>query len=478
VQIQEEKSRAKLIVQTRKIFAASTIIYMNFNTTLGSSLPSGAGNALNDAFGVTSEKQKPLPVVVFLIGYIIGPVFAPLSESYGRRPIFLVSFAVYTAFTLGCALAPNWPAFLFFRFLQGCGAAAPQTVSNRLFSDIYPDLKQRGRAVTVLGLTSNIGPLIGPIISGFSSSKNWKWQFWIALAMTAVNWLMLLFMQGDNSSKLSLASFFVFFLLTKPDLETYSPVLHARETVFQENEKKASFKEILLVLLRPIRITTEPLVFFTDLFILYQYIIFFLYFGLYPLVFQDTYKMTPGVSALMFLGTGLGGVVAIFIFLAWERYHTRAEQQGRAWALREEYRRLPLACLGGPLFAISEFWLGWSAHPDIHWIVPALSGIPLGIGIDLTFMALNNYLTDAYGIYSASATASSVITRNIFASIIIPLSTYPLYNNLGASWACTLLGGLCCLMTPIPFVFLRWGTVLRARSPFCRQLNEGGYNLG
>lgn len=227
-----------------------------------------------------------------------------------------------------------------------------------------------------------------------------------------------------------------------------------------------------MLLLRPIGLLFEPLVFFTDLFILYQYIIFFLYFGLYPLVFQDTYNLTPGVSSLMFMGTAVGAVLAVFIFLAWEKYHTRAENQGHAWARKEECRRLPLACIGGPLFAISEFWLGWSANPQVHWIVPALSGVPLGIGIDLTFLALNNYLTDAYGIYSASVMASSVIIRNVFASVMIPLCTYPLYQNLGAAWACTLLGGLCCLMVPIPLAFLRWGEKLRARSPFCQQLRE------
>lgn len=227
-----------------------------------------------------------------------------------------------------------------------------------------------------------------------------------------------------------------------------------------------------MLLLRPIGLLVEPLVFFTDLFILYQYIIFFLYFGLYPLVFRDTYNLSPGVSALMFMGTAVGAVLAVFIFLAWEKYHTHAAAQGKKWARKDEYRRLPLACFGGPLFAISEFWLGWSARPDIHWIVPALSGVLLGIGIDLTFLALNNYLTDAYGIYSASVMASSVIIRNIFASVTIPFCTYPLYQNLGAAWACTLLGGLCCLIVPIPFAFCRWGPKLRARSPFCQMLQK------
>ena len=42
---------------------------MNFNVTIGSSLPSGAGGLLNAHFGVTSKFQKPLPVAIFLVGY-------------------------------------------------------------------------------------------------------------------------------------------------------------------------------------------------------------------------------------------------------------------------------------------------------------------------------------------------------------------------------------------------------------------------
>ena len=48
------------------------------------------------------------------------------------------------------------------------------------------------------------------------------------------------------------------------------------------------------------------------------------------------------------------------------------------------------------------------------------------MGIDLTFMALTNYLTDAYGIYSASALASSVFSRNITAALLLALATHPL----------------------------------------------------
>lgn len=176
---------------------------MNFNTTASSSLPSGAIDTLTRAFGVTSNQQKALPVGIFLVGYVFGPtIFAPISESFGRRICFISSFALFTVFTLACALAPSWPALLVFRFLVGVGAAAPQTVTGGMFSDIYTDVKERGNAVMVFGLLSNLGPLSGAVISAFSSQQHWQWMFWISLIMSGVNWLLLIALPGKQGSVL------------------------------------------------------------------------------------------------------------------------------------------------------------------------------------------------------------------------------------------------------------------------------------
>ena len=114
----------------------------------------------------------------------------------------------------------------------------------------------------------------------------------------------------------------------------------------------------------------------------------------------------------------------------------------------------------------------WTARHDIHWIVPSLAGIPYGMGIDITFMALNNYLTDAYGVYSASALASSVFSRNVVAALLLPLVTYQMFEQLGVGWACSVLGFLCAALSPIPLIMIKYGPILRARSPFCQQLKQ------
>ena len=54
---------------------------------------------------------------------------------------------------------------------------------------------------------------------------------------------------------------------------------------------------------------------------------------------------------------GVGAVIAVFVFLWYDQFLQKNRMKGKIWAQSEEYRRLPLACAGGPLYAISLFWL-------------------------------------------------------------------------------------------------------------------------
>jgi hypothetical protein len=110
-------------------------------------------------FHVSGEEQLPLPVSLFLAGYVFGPVFfAPLSETYGRKIVLLPSFIAYSAFTLGCALAPNWPSFMVFRLLVGVFASTPYTIAGGILADIYVTKLARGRAITTLLAVRNRTP--------------------------------------------------------------------------------------------------------------------------------------------------------------------------------------------------------------------------------------------------------------------------------------------------------------------------------
>lgn len=98
-----------------------------------------------------------------------------------------------------------------------------------------------------------------------------------------------------------------------------------------------------------------------------------------------------------------------------------------------------------------------------------MSGLLFGCGYLLIFMAILNYITDAYRQFSASAQSAASTTRSVCA-VCLPLATRPMYDALGVAWACSLLGFVALAMAAIPFVFIKHGRSIRARSPFAQQL--------
>ncbi|KAL8730219.1 MAG: hypothetical protein Q9166_004196 [cf. Caloplaca sp. 2 TL-2023] len=447
----------------RKSFVLFVGIVSVANSTLGSSLPSGAIEYLADYFYVKSHAQLVLPLSLFLVGYVLGPVvFAPLSESYGRRGVMVTTFIFFTIFTMACAVAPDWPSFLVFRLLCGITASSAIALVGGLFADIYDDPITRGRALAFFMATTTCGPTLAPIISGFVSDISWRWTFWVGLIIAGVSLAFLFFMP-----------------------ETYGPTIlkHRARRMRKETgnssifapielEKKGARQMITITLTRPMRmILFEAIILFTCLYLSIAYAIFYLFFEAYPLIFQGIYNFNPGTDGLPFLAIGVGALLSAAIFVYWDSALVRAKKTHARWAQIEEYRRLPLACVGGPLYVISLFWLGWTANPNIHWIVPILSGIPFGIGYMLIFMSLLNHVTDSYEIFAASGMAATSACRSIFGAIL-PIAARPMYSNLGIAWASSLLGFLSLGMCTIPFAFIKYGDRIRANSKFCQELRE------
>ena len=237
-----------------------------------------------------------------------------------------------------------------------------------------------------------------------------------------------------------------------------------------ELEKKGPRQMMTVTLMRPLRMMFyEAIVLLTCLYLSIAYAIFYLFFEAYPIIFEGLYHMNTGVAGLAFLPIMIGAVIAFGIFAWYDSALERAKKANASWASIEEYRRLPLACLGGPFYVISLFWLGWSASPHVHWVVPMLAGVPFGMGFMLIFMALLNYVTDAYEVYAASAMSATSTCRSIFGAVL-PLAATPMYKSLGVSWASSLLGFLSLAMCIIPFVFIRYGDRIRENSKFCQEL--------
>lgn len=411
---------------------------------------------------------------------MLGPlIFSPLSEVYGRQYVLLSTFALYTIFTLATCVAPNWAAFNVFRLFCGIFASSPISVIGGLYADLYANPIARGRAMAVFMGGTTWGPILGPVVSGYLGVYSWVWPFWFTLIFAGVSWIPLAFLP-----------------------ETYGPeILRRRARKIRKSTgstnvyapielEHTSLRDICVkVLTRPVRMFfTEWIVLFSCLFLCFIYAIYYMFFQVFPIIYPPIYGFSLGEEGLAFLGIGVGSGIALCIYLWWDHYLEKAKADGKSWANSEEYRRLPLACMGGPAFAIGMFWIGWSARSDVHWIVPILGGIPLGIGFLLLFMALINYIVDACKlppflcplrwlttstdeVFAASAMAAASCSRSLFGAVL-PFAGRPMFNALGVAWACSLLGFVSLAFCVVPFIFIRYGDKIRANSKFCQELKQ------
>jgi MFS family permease len=270
-------------------------------------------------------------------------------------------------------------------------------------------------------------------------------------------------------------------------LETYGPVilLHRARKLRRAHPERGYIAPLELetgnwqdiatrVLTRPVRMFfTEKMVTCVCIYCALIYAIFYLYFEAYALIFQAQYALAPGPASLTFLPIAIGSLLSFPVFLTYDSCLARAQRRHKPWTTRYEARRLPLAFIGGPLISASMFWLSWTAQPaaGIPPVVPALSGILYGIGFVLVFMALLNYLTDAYEIYAASALAATSCSRSIVGAVL-PLAAGAMYDRLGVQWATSLLALASVACIAIPVAFWIYGERLRAGSKFAGEVKR------
>jgi MFS transporter, DHA2 family, methylenomycin A resistance protein len=89
-----------------------------------------------------------------------------LGDRIGARSIFMAGFALFTAASLACALAPNAAILIAARCVQGLAAAILVPNSLALLNHAYPDEKARGRAVAVWAAGASLALTAGPFVGG------------------------------------------------------------------------------------------------------------------------------------------------------------------------------------------------------------------------------------------------------------------------------------------------------------------------
>jgi EmrB/QacA subfamily drug resistance transporter len=101
-----------------------------------------------------------------------------LADRLGRRRVFAVGMALFTAASAACAMSGSIEALNTARAIQGIGAAILFAVSLALLANAYPRERERAGALAVYGATIAGSFAIGPAVGGaITTALDWQWIF-------------------------------------------------------------------------------------------------------------------------------------------------------------------------------------------------------------------------------------------------------------------------------------------------------------
>jgi len=137
--------------------------------------------------------QFPWLFSVYLLAQAVTvPIYAKLSDIFGRKPIILIGIGLFLLGSILCGFAWSMPALIAFRAIQGLGAGAVQPMSMTILGDIY-SVEERARVQGYMASVWAVSSVVGPTLGGiFSQLGIWRGVFFINIPLCVAAGFMLI----------------------------------------------------------------------------------------------------------------------------------------------------------------------------------------------------------------------------------------------------------------------------------------------
>lgn len=138
----------------------------------------------------TSPAVVQLTLTMFFVGIGTGQLLlGPISDTRGRRTVLLASLTVFSLAGFAMAFTPGIELLIALRLVQGFAGAAGLVLSRAIAADLSEGATAV-RALSLIAIVSGLGPLLAPVIGGFTHEW-WGWRGSLA-TLGAVAAIMLL----------------------------------------------------------------------------------------------------------------------------------------------------------------------------------------------------------------------------------------------------------------------------------------------
>ena len=414
-----------------------------------------------------SNQAINLTMTLYIVFQAISPLlFATASDSFGRRPILLLTYAVYTVASLGLALNKrSYAALLVLRAVQSLGASAVLAIAYGVIADVCPPAERGGMQGPTMG-AANLAVCLGPVIGGLVAlgTGSYEWVFWalvifggsvflfvgLGLPETARNivgngsveatgwgksWWSLLRGRATNKGNL-------------PEMQNSSEAVGEKhEDATLSGGKKAKFK--MANPMAAIRI-----LFWKDTALVLwmagsPYAVWYAVQASIPTIYKDIYHFNELQIGLAYLTGGFGTVSGGYLngkLMDWN-YKATARSIGHTIdkVSGDDMNNFPIerARARGSYYLLLVYiaalaGYGWSVQARAHEAVPLILQYVLAALCTSFQQTFNALLVDIFPASPSTAAASGNITRCALSAIVVAV-LQPLVNVIGRGWFFTLL---------------------------------------
>lgn len=366
----------------------------------------------------TSGSIINLSNALYLIFMGLSPCFwGPLSQIYGRRWICVVSAALFTAMSIGTALAPNLAAFYIFRMLTAFQGTSFLIVGTSCIGDIFTPT-ERGTALSWFLVGTLVGPCLAPLLGGaIVTFVSWRNIFWLQTGMGGFATILV-----------------VFFL---PETIPVKGI----DDIKDLPKKKRTAR--ILHLVNPIRVSmllvSYPNLLITGL--ASSSLVWNMYSLLTPIryVLNPRFHLTsPWQSGLFFVAPGCGYLLGTFFGGRASDWVVKRYIAKRNHRVSEDRLRTVLIFMGGVIPA-SILIYGWSVEKAVGGIpLPVIAMFVQGVAQLMCFPSLNTYCID---VMQSRGMGSVVVAGNYQIRYLFAAAgsavCLPAIEKIGVGWFST-----------------------------------------
>lgn len=155
-----------------------------FLSTMDSSMINVALPSIMRSFGTTLA-QAEWVVLMYLLTITVSLLFwGQMADQVGKGVVYLLGMLVFTVGSVACFLSVTLWQLVLFRFLQALGAAMMMATGPAIIKRVFP-VGQLGLALGLIGISTSVGLMSGPVISGFLiHAYSWRAIFLVTVPVS------------------------------------------------------------------------------------------------------------------------------------------------------------------------------------------------------------------------------------------------------------------------------------------------------